>query len=439
MLLVGIGLVLATTAASALAAGAAVTTTSAPAPTTTSPLSAGPSINGTLVAGDTPISGVHVTVTKDGKPVGTAVTGADGKFRIAVPGAGIYSVTLDKSTIPTRFQLVNPSDISRPNFQVYGNFPQFVVFPFKGVSKTDLTAVPQSRFTHLLNLFVGGIRFGLIIGLCSVGLSLIYGTTRLVNFAHGELVTFGALVAFFFNADTGGPQLSLAIATVLAVVFGGLLGGALELGLWRPIAHRTTNNARMLVSIGLALFLRYLFQVIFTGSSRTFRQYSAQGPTKIGPIQLPVRDYVIMLVCVIALVGVAFVLERTRLGTAVRAVADERELASASGIDVGRVILAVWVGGAALSALGGVLLAVDESVQWNMGFRLLLTIFAAVVLGGLGSAYGAMAGGLVVGVASEVSTYWLPADFKIAVGLGILVLVLLVRPQGMLGVRERVG
>jgi branched-chain amino acid transport system permease protein len=144
-------------------------------------------------------------------------------------------------------------------------------------------------------------------------------------------------------------------------------------------------------------------------------------------------------VSAIAQLLVALVLERTRLGTAVRAVADERDLSEASGIDVQRVITVVWIGCGALSALGGILLALSEGVQWNMGFRLLLTMFAAVVLGGLGSAYGAMVGGLVVGVASEVSTYWLDPDFKIAVGLFILVLVLLVRPQGILGVRSRVG
>jgi branched-chain amino acid transport system permease protein len=195
----------------------------------------------------------------------------------------------------------------------------------------------------------------------------------------------------------------------------------------------------MLVSIGLALFLRYLYQVVFGGTPRTFRQYAAQGPTSFGPITQPVRNYIVMVVCAAALVLVALALERTRLGTAVRAVADERDLAEASGIDVRRVITVVWAGGAALTGLGGILLALTEGVQWNMGFRLLLTMFAAVVLGGLGSAYGAMAGALVVGVASELSTYWIDPDFKFAVALLILIVVLLFRPQGILGVRSRVG
>src|SRR5262249_53283932 len=152
-----------------------------------------------------------------------------------------------------------------------------------------------------------------------------------------------------------------------------------------------------------ALVLRYLFQVIFTGTPRAFRQYSAPSPVKLWVLELPIRDWLTMAICLVTLIAVGLALQRTKLGTGIRAVADERDLASASGIDVNRVILAVWVGGAALAGLGGILLALSESVQWNMGFRLLLTMFAAVILGGLGSAYGAMVGGLIVGVASEVS------------------------------------
>jgi branched-chain amino acid transport system permease protein len=195
----------------------------------------------------------------------------------------------------------------------------------------------------------------------------------------------------------------------------------------------------MLVSIGLALFLRYIYQAVFSGNPRSYRQYSAQSPVKLGPLSFPPRDWVVMGICVAVLVVVGLVVQGTRLGTAIRAVADERDLAAASGIDVGRVVLVVWVAGSMLAGLGGVLLGVSQSVQWNMGFGLLLTIFAAVVLGGLGSIYGAMVGGLVVGVASEVGTYWLPSDFKFAIALAILIVVLIARPQGILGIRERIG
>jgi len=163
------------------------------------------------------------------------------------------------------------------------------------------------------------------------------------------------------------------------------------------------------------------------------------GAWGLGPVSLAPKDFAIIGICVVALVGVALVLQRTRLGTSMRAVADNKELAEASGIDVQRVILAVWVGGGALSALAGVLYALTEQAQWDIGLRLLLLMFAAVVLGGLGTAYGPMLGGLVIGVTSEVSTFWFPTDFKVVFALGVLIVVLLFRPQGILGVRERVG
>jgi branched-chain amino acid transport system permease protein len=412
------------------------TATAGGATTTSGSIPTGPGTFGQLNAGTKPVEGVKITVTQNGKPIGEATSDAEGRFDIPVPGAGTYTITLDTKTIPEGVELVNPKRTELPAFSVFGTIRQRVLFPFKGGE----TTTADSRFDRILNLVVSGLRFGLIVGVCSVGLSLVYGTTGLVNFAHGELVTLGALLAWYFNANTGGPQLTLVLAAVIAVVLSGAFGGALDLGLWRPLARRRTNAmSRMLVSIGLALFLRYFYQVIYGGAPRTYRQYAAQGPFEVGPISQPMRNYIVMVVCLVALVLVAFCLERTRLGTAVRAVADERDLAEASGIDVRRVITVVWIGCGALTGLGGILLALSEGVQWNMGFRLLLTMFAAVVLGGLGSAYGAMVGGIVVGVASEVSTYWLNPDFKFAVGLFILIIVLLVRPQGILGQRSRVG
>jgi branched-chain amino acid transport system permease protein len=377
---------------------------------------------------------VRINASREGTSVGTATSDAQGAWRIPVPAQGVYRLALDTTTLPEGVRAVRAE---LPRFRVRAN-RQPALFQLSSGKRTGPGG--PSRFERLVNLFVGGIRFGLIVGLCAVGLSLIYGTTGLVNFAHGELVTFGALVAFLCNTMSSGPRWPLVAAAVVAVAATGLLGAVTELAIWRPmVRQRTGAIARMLMSIGLALFLRYLYQVIFEGNPRAYRQYSAQSPVDLGPLSLPPREYVVMAVCFVMLIVVGAVLQRTRLGTAVRAVSDERDLASASGIDVQRVVLAVWIGGGMLAGLGGVLLAVSQSVQWNLGFRLLLTMFAAVVLGGLGNPYGAMAGGLVVGVASQVSTYWLPADFQFAVALAILILVLLVRPQGLLGARERVG
>jgi branched-chain amino acid transport system permease protein len=417
----------------------------APAPTTTTaPGTTGPLIAGTLVSGTKPIEGVRITadavdVPRSSDFSGEATSDDDGKWQIEVPGPGIYRVALDRDTIPEGFELANPDRFELPRFQVFpGATVRNAVFAFQSGEGGGI-AVP-SRWERLVRLFVSGIRFGLIVGVCSVGLSLIYGTTGLVNFAHGELVTLGALLAWFFSTSTGGPGVTLVIAAVIAIGLSGAFGGSLELVLWRPMVRRRSGAlSRMLVSIGLALFLRYLYQIFYGSSTQSYEQYASQGPINIGPLNLPAKSYFVIAICLVTLLGVGFALQRTRLGTAIRAVADERDLAASSGIDVRRVILIVWAGGAALAALGGILLGVSQGVTWDMGFLLLLTMFAAVVLGGLGSAFGAMAGGLVVGIASEVSTYWISPDFKFAVALVILILVLMVRPQGIFGVRERVG
>src|SRR5439155_16640902 len=151
--------------------------------------------------------------------------------------------------------------------------------------------------------------FGLIVGLCSVGLSVIYGTTGLVNFAHGELVTFGALITFLINTMSSGPKLPLVPAAIIGMIATGLLGAVLELGLWRPLVRRRSGaRGRMLVSIGLALVLRYIYQVIFKGAPRSYREYAAPSPVKFGPLQSPVRDYVIMGVCLVVLLVVGAML-----------------------------------------------------------------------------------------------------------------------------------
>ncbi len=151
------------------------------------------------------------------------------------------------------------------------------------------------------------------------------------------------------------------------------------------------------------------------------------------------RDLIGMGISIVVLVGVALFLQRTRMGKAMRAVADNRDLAESSGVDVDRVINMVWASGAGLAALGGILQGLSEQVSWQMGFQLLLLMFAGVTLGGLGTAYGALVGSMVVGVVVEMSTLVLPSEFKTVTALLILILILLVRPQGILGQAERIG
>ena len=289
----------------------------------------------------------------------------------------------------------------------------------------------------MLQLVVEGIKFGLIISITSVGLSLIFGTTGLVNFAHGELVTFGALAAYLFNVVLG---LQLIPAALIAIVVGAGFGALNEVGLWRPLRRRGTGLIAMLVvSIGLSLLLRYLYLYQFGGRVQPFDDYAIQRAIEFGPVQIAPKDMWAIGLSILVLIGYGLVLNRTRIGKAMRAVSDNRDLAESSGIDVQRVVLFVWTMGGALAALGGVLFGLSERVGWQMGFQLLLLMFAAIILGGLGTAYGPLVGGLVVGIFLQTSTLVISTELKNVGAFLVLILVLLFRPQGILGEPERVG
>jgi neutral amino acid transport system permease protein len=311
-----------------------------------------------------------------------------------------------------------------------------VLFPldFGEAQRRDVS----STFDRAARLSVQGIRFGLIIAMCAIGMSLIFGTTGPTNFAHGEMVTFGALMAYLFNVTIGWH---LYVAAPVAVLVCVLAGSALDRGFWRPLRNRGTGLIAMLViSIGLGIMIRYLFNIQFGGFTRTYAQFTLQRDgLEIGPVNLVPRDLISMIIAAVSLVAVALFLQRTKMGKALRAVADNRDLAESSGINVDRVINFVWAAGAGLAGLGGILQGLSEQVSWQMGFQLLLLMFAGVTLGGLGTAYGALVGSMVVGVVIEVSTLWIPSEFKTVTALGILIIILVFRPQGILGQAERVG
>ena len=353
----------------------------------------------------TPIEGAQVVVTTaDGAEVGTGTSDAQGRFSVDLPGPGSYIATIQVDSLPEGVTLRNP-DRAALSFTVAEGGVKPLLYPL-GESTRQTT----SDFDRGIGLAVDGIRFGLVIAMGAIGLSLIFGTTGLTNFAHGELLTGGALIAYLFNVTIGLPFIPAAL---LAIVAGGLGGYLLDAGFWRRLRARGTGLIAMLVvSIGMSLFLRYLYLYIFGGQSRPFDAYRAQTPYTIGPVTIEPKAIWSIVISILVLVGVGLALQRTRIGKATRAVADNPALAAASGIDVERVISVVWIAGGALAALGGVLLGLDEQVQWLLGFQVLLLIFASVTLGGLGTAYGALVGSLVVGVFIQVSTLFIPTELK---------------------------
>ncbi len=387
--------------------------------------------------GETVRAGVEgvtlVVVDEGGAEVGTATTDAEGVYEIPVPGPGDYTVVLDTDSLPDGVELADEADAERV-VNIRPNERQVLNYNL-GFGERDT----EDRWDQLPQTLANGIKFGLIIAITAIGLSLIYGTTGLSNFSHGELVALGAIVTWWMNQSVGLHILAAAPFGIAAAALAGLL---LETGVWRPLRGRGTSlTSMMIVSIGVGLTARYVFLYLFGGRSQAYRQYAVQRQNDYGPISLTSRELVSMVICVVVLLAVGLFLQRTRQGKAIRAVSDNPDLSSATGINTNRVILLVWVGGGALAGLGGVLLGLDEQVRWNMGFTLLLLMFAAITLGGLGNPYGALVGSLVVGLMVELWTWLFPSavELKTTGALLALIVILMIRPQGLLGRKERVG
>lgn len=383
---------------------------------------------GIITFEEEPVPDATVKVSGGGFEAET-VTDADGRWRLYVPEKDVYSLEVVEDTLPE-------------GVIVDGENPQDVEFGLTGSKIVNLflgegERVTQSFFDQLLVRLINGLNFGLLLALAAMGASLIYGTTGLSNFAHGEMVTFGALMALVLTSFVSLP---FWVGIILAVVMGGVLGLALDAGLWRPLRRRGLGVVQlMIVSIGLSLALRYTFQYFIGGSTFQLPGASPQ-PIQFGPISLSYIDLISMGVSIAVILAVAYFLLGTRVGKATRAISDNPQLASASGINVDRVVRIVWILAGVLAALSGILWAYFRpGVRWDMGTQMLLLIFAAITLGGLGTAFGALLGALIVGFVVETSTLFIPSDLKYAGALVVLILILLVRPQGLLGRKERLG
>ncbi|NIG63330.1 branched-chain amino acid ABC transporter permease [Microbacterium sp. Be9] len=396
---------------------------------------------GVVTFDDQPVEGVVMSIEGKGFK-GETETDAEGKWRLYVPEKEKYTLTVDESTLPEGV-IVDATQLPEGTQPIAGTTASFEVeFGLTGTKIMNLFLGEGQRVTvsfidQLLSRLVGGLNFGLLLALASMGAALIYGTTRLSNFAHAEMVTWGGLVAL---VTTTFWHLPLWLGIAAAVIGGGLFGWALDAGIWRPLRRRGLGVVQlMIVSIGLSLALRYAFQFIIGGGTYQLPGASPT-PLQFGPISLSYIDMIAMGVSIVVILAVAFFLTRTRIGKATRAISDNPQLAAASGIDVDRVIRYVWILSGTLAAISGILWAYFRpGVKWDMGMQMLLLIFAAITLGGLGTAFGALVGSLIVGIAVEVSTLWIPSDLKYASALVVLIVILLVRPQGLLGRRERLG
>jgi neutral amino acid transport system permease protein len=279
---------------------------------------------------------------------------------------------------------------------------------------------------------LNGLTSGAYFALGAVGLTFVYGSLRLINFAHGDFLTFGAYIAFLANVTL---HLPLLVSVLFAMAATALLGALTEKVMWSPMRARGAGTFQLiLMAVGLAYVLRYAIQFVAGPQFRSLKVNATTSFKLPWGLTFGRTAFVVVVASYGVLAVIGAMLRFTGLGKQMRALSDDLTLAETTGIDTQRVIVVIWLFAGGLAGLAGVLYACAiGSFDPTFGFVLILTLFAAVVLGGIGSPYGALAGGVILGLVQEWSTLLFGPQWKIVVGFTVLMIVLLIRPEGVLG------
>lgn len=300
-----------------------------------------------------------------------------------------------------------------------------------------------------LQFLADGIVMGSLIGLGAVGVTLSYSILRFANFAHGEFIAWGtymtlvltAAISTLFGGHTGtiGPLSfgwPLLVAGMVAAALTGGLAVALDRVLFSKLRSKGNAIVMVMASFGASMALRSFLEFVFTSRPAYFtRDIQMAVPVGLG-IRLTPDQFFLIFLTMIIVIGMDRFLTLSATGRAMRAVSENPALARVAGVDVESVIRATWIIAGVLATASGVMLGVTVQIRPFMGFDLLLPLFAAAILGGIGSMPGAMLGGLIVGVAEAAAVQIVGADYRAAVAFLILIAVLLVKPSGLFGVRE---
>lgn len=273
---------------------------------------------------------------------------------------------------------------------------------------------------------------GSIYVLIALGMVLIYGVMHVLNFAHGVLFMLGGYVCHFFFTRLSG---SYAIAMLLSMATLAAVGVALERGVFRPLQGNLRNQ--VIASLGLILVIENLVIALWGPNALQLRIPATERLVPLGELRFPLQHLMIIGVTALVVAAMFVFLKWTKAGTALRATSQNRHAALVVGIPVERMDVASFAIGTALAALGGALVGPLFLVFPLMGDAPMVKGLAGILLGGMGSVPGAVIGGLTIGVAEAVSTLFLPTDYRDSVAFAVMVLILLVRPRGLFGVRTR--
>lgn len=302
----------------------------------------------------------------------------------------------------------------------------------------------------MIELFVYGIILGSIIAIGSIGLTLIYGILRFANFAHGDLMTAGAYITLFFVTQLfewiGIPDnnfgalsfgLRMVISLPIVMMMIAFVSIVIDQILYNPLRSRKSSSVILaMASLGVS-FIIQMIVIIVWGADSLFYKPGVLRPAIELPLNIKIRPDQIFIILTVffSISSLHLFLKYTRIGKAMRATSDNPELARITGIQTKRIIQLTWAIGGAMAALGGVLYGIDVQLHPTMGWGFILPLFSATILGGIGNMYGALIGGLVMGVVQQLSTSLLLPTYKPAIAFVIMILILLVRPQGIFGGR----
>lgn len=293
-------------------------------------------------------------------------------------------------------------------------------------------------------LITDGIVAGSTLALGAIGLTMTYDIMRFANFAHGEFLTFAAYFALMFVGAFGGVQTfgpltfgwTFIVGMIIAVVLTAVLALVLDWLIYRPLRRSNIVITLVIASFGAELMLRNI-AVFIWGSQPRFYSTAISIHREILPgIRVSADDIFLVALTAVLMIALQLFLTRTQLGKEMRAVSDNSDLARVTGISVRRIIRWVWIIGGGLAAVSGVLVGLTVQISPENGFSLILPLFAAAIVGGIGSIYGAVAGGLIIGLVESLSVPLMGAQYKLAAAFIVMLVVLLVRPRGIFGAKS---
>lgn len=281
---------------------------------------------------------------------------------------------------------------------------------------------------------INGLTLGSTYALIALGYTMVYGIIQLINFAHGEIYMFGAFAGLFLVTVLG---VNIFTALIGAMIFCMVLGMLVERIAYRPLRGKSSRLSALISAIGVSIFLSTLMALLRGPNTTRYPEVFAVKTYSLGSVEISSLQIIILLVAFLLMAGLTFMVQKTRLGKAMRACSQDLDASYLMGINVNRIISFTFAIGSALAAAGGVMVGIYYNAVWPyMGMMAGLKAFSAAVLGGIGSIPGAMIGGITLGVLEILGVAYLSSSYKDAIAFAILILVLLIRPQGIMGKKK---